>query len=126
MYARQSAEHLAAVRVRMADDGAQCERCLEYQDEVRQLRQRLVASGKYVTYSPGPDLERELQRWLAVNPRSNAAAGFRAGWARMARLISPRLRDWEARWWRAMRDNDRFRSRLGVALREIARLQDRG
>jgi hypothetical protein len=47
----------------------------------------VAASEKYVTYSPGPDLERELQRWLAVNPRSNAAAGFRAGWARMARLV---------------------------------------
>jgi hypothetical protein len=90
----------------MTDDGAQCERCLEFQDEVRQLRQRLAASDRYVTYSVGPDLELELQRWLAVNPRSTAAAGFRAGWARMARLISPRLRDWEARWWRALRDNE--------------------
>ena len=84
----------------------------------------------YVTYSPGPNpgfkVEHELQRWLAVNPRSTAAAGFRAGWARMAKLISPRLREWEARWWRSVRDNDRIRARLGNALRELARLQDRG
>jgi hypothetical protein len=112
------------------EDDAQCERCLEFQDEVRQLQQRLAASGQYVTYSPGPnpglDVERELQRWLVVNPRSNAAAGFRAGWARMARLVGPRLREWEARWWRSVRDNDSLRARLGNALREIARLQDRG
>jgi len=90
-----------AVRVRVPDEGAQCERCLEFQDEVSQLQQRLAASGQYVTYSPGPnpglDVERDLQRWLAVNPRSTAAAGFRAGWARMARLVGPGLRDWEAR-----------------------------
>ena len=130
MHAGQVAENLAAVRVRVPDDGAQCERCLEFQDELRQLQQRLAASGQYVTYSPGPnpglDVERELQRWLAVNPRSNAGAGFRAGWSRMARLVGPRLRDWEARWWRSVRDNDRFRAQLGNALREIARLQDRG
>ena len=83
----------------MADDGAQCPRCLEFQDEVRQLQQRLAASGQYVTYSQGPnpgfEIEHELQRWLAVNPRSTAAAGFRAGWARMAKLVGPRLREWK-------------------------------
>ena len=114
----------------MADDGAQCPRCLEFQDEVRQLEQRLAASGQYVTYSQGPnpgfEVEHELQRWLAVNPRSTAAAGFRAGWARMGKLIGPRLREWEARWWRSVRDNDRLRARLGNALLEMARLQDRG
>jgi hypothetical protein len=130
VHAGQVAEYLAAVRVRVPDDGAQCERCLEFQDELRQLQQHLAASGQYVTYSPGPNpgfaVEHELQRWLAVNPRSNAAAGFRAGWARMARLVGPRLRDWEARWWRSVRDNDQLRARLAVALRELARMQDRG
>ena len=130
MHARRVAEYLVPVRVRVPDDGAQCERCLEFQDELRQMRQRLAASGQYVTYSPGPnpgvDVELELQRWLAVNPRSNAAAGFRAGWARMARLVGPRWRDWEARWWRSVRDNDQLRARLAVALRELARMQDRG
>src|ERR1700736_1401552 len=128
--ARRGAECLAHAQARVADDGAQCPRCLEFQDELRQLRQRLAASGQYVTYSPGPnpgfDVERELQRWLAVNPRSSAAAGFRAGWARMARLVGPRLRDWEESWWRSGRDNDSLRARLGSALREVARLQDRG
>jgi hypothetical protein len=61
-HAGQSAEDVAAVRVRMADNGARCERCLEFQDEVRSLRERMAASGKYVTHSPGPDLDRELQR----------------------------------------------------------------
>ena len=114
----------------MADDGAQCPRCLEFRDEVRQLQHRLAASGQYVTYSQGPnpgfEIEHELQRWLDVNPRSTAAAGFRAGWARMAKLIGPRLREWEARWWRSVRDNDRLGARLGNALRENERLKDRG
>ena len=118
------------VQVRVADDGAQCPSCLEFQDEVRELQQRLAASGQYVTYSPGPNpglnVEHELERWLAVNPHSTAAAGFRAGWARMAKLVGPRLREWEARWWRSVHDNDRLRARLGNALRELARLQDSG
>ena len=112
----------------MADDGAQCPRCLEFQDEVRQLQQRLAASGQYVTHSAGAnpalDVEHELRRWLAVNRRADAAAGFRAGWARLARLIRPRLRDWEARWWSAVRDNQALRSRIGRLLLEIGRLND--
>ena len=60
----------------MADDRAQCPRCLEFQDEVRQLQQRLAASGQYVTYSPGPtpgfNVEHELERWLAVKPALDA------------------------------------------------------
>ena len=121
---------MAAVRVGVADAGAQCERCLEFQDELRQLHQHLAASGQYVTYSPGAnpglDVEHELQCWLAVNPRSNAAAGFRAEWARLARLVGPMLRDWEARWWLSMRANDQLRSKIGTLLREISRLTDSG
>jgi hypothetical protein len=71
-------------------------------------------------------VERELQRWLAINRRADAAASFRAGWARLASLISPKLREWEARWWRAVRENDHLRSRIGVLLREISRLGERG
>jgi hypothetical protein len=89
-----------------------------------------MARGEYVTYSPGPnsnpDLDRELKRWLAVNPRADASAGFRAGWARLARWVQPRLRDWEQRWRRALRENDSLRARLGVLLREISRLSDSG
>jgi hypothetical protein len=109
---------------------AQCPQCLEFQDEIRELRQRLAAAGQYVTYSPGanpaPTVESELRRWLAVAPHADAAAGFRAGWARLARLVGPRLRDWDARWWRAMRDNDRLRARIGVLIQEISRLSDGG
>ena len=107
-----------------------CTRCLEFAEEVEQLRQRLAASGQFVAYSPGPnpnpDVERELSRWLAVHPRADAATGFRAGWARLARFVRPKLREWEARWWRMARDNNALRARLGVALREISRLTDRG
>jgi hypothetical protein len=63
-------------------DGPQCPRCLEFAEELEQLRQRLTASGQFVAYSPGPnpnpDVEGELKRWLTVNPRANASAGFRA------------------------------------------------
>ncbi len=72
------------------------------------------------------DVEHEVTRWLAVHPRADAAAGFRAGCARLARFVRPKLREWEARWWRMARENDRLRARLGVALREISRLTDRG
>ena len=95
-----------------------------------ELRQRLAARGDYVTYSPGPnenpDRERELGRWLAVNPRADAAAGFRAGWSRLARWMLPRLRELERRWWRAMRENNGLRSQIGVLLMEVSRLRDGG
>ena len=35
------------------------------------------------------------------------------------------MREWEARWWRMARENDRLRARLGSALREISRLSER-
>ncbi len=109
---------------------AQCPRCLQFEEEVRELHQRLAASGQYLTFSPGPntnlDVEHELERWLAVHPRADAPAGFRAGWARLARFVQPKLRDWEARWWRSMRDNDQLRSKIGTLLREISRLTDSG
>jgi hypothetical protein len=112
----------------VADDEPRCARCLEFEDEVRQLHQRLAAVGQYVTYSTGPNinpnLEHELQRWLAVNPRADGAAGFRAGWARLSRWVRPRLHDWEQRWWRAVRDNDHLKARVGSLLREISRLND--
>ena len=41
-------------------------------------------------------------------------------------VVRPKLREWEARWWRMARDNNAPRARLGVALREISRLTDRG
>jgi len=94
------------------------------------LHQRLAAVGQYVTYSSGPNsnpnLERELQRWLAVNSRADAAAGFRAGWSRLARFVRPKLREWEARWWRAVRENDQLKARVGSLLRELGRLSERG
>jgi hypothetical protein len=101
---------------------------VQLEEELEQLRQRLAATGQYVTYSPGPnphaDIERELARWLDVHPHAEAADGFRAGWARLGRIVGPRLREWEARWFRAMRDNDRLRARVGGLLREISRLTD--
>ena len=112
----------------MAADDPHCPRCLLLEDELVELRQQLAAVGRYVVSTPGPntnpDLERELGRWLSVHPRADAAQGFRAGWVRLARVVSPRLREWEARWFRSMRDNDRLRAHVGVLLRELSRLSD--
>jgi hypothetical protein len=109
-------------------DAPRCARCLQLEDELYELRQQLAAVGRYVQPTPGPninpELERELSRWLAVNPRADAATGFRAGWARLARWVQPRLRDWEQRWWRAVGENDRLRARVGILLRELSRLKD--
>jgi hypothetical protein len=108
----------------------QCPRCLELEDQINELRQRLASAGQYIAFSPGPnanpDVDYELQRWVKVRPQATAAEGFRAGWERLARVVRPKLREWEARWFRAMRENDRLRSRIGVLLREISRLTDSG
>jgi hypothetical protein len=71
-----------------------CPRRLELEDELLELRRRL------------------------------AAAGFRAGWARLARFVRPGLREWEARSFRSMRDNDRPEAQIGILLRETNRLSD--
>ena len=109
---------------------ARCPRCLELEDEVDTLRQRLANVGQFVMHSPGPNpnlnCEHELARWLAVNPRADAAAGFRAGWSRLARFVGTRLCDWEQRWFRLARENDSLRSRIGVLLSEISQLRERG
>lgn len=108
---------------------AQCPRCLELEDELRVLEQRLAATGQHVAFSPGPnpnaDVEHELKRWLAVSPRGDASS-FRAGWARLARHVSPKLREWETRWRSAMRENEHLRSRIGTLIMEISRRDDSG
>jgi hypothetical protein len=110
-------------------DALRCPRCLLLEDELADLRQQLAAVGRYVVSTPGPntnpDLERELGRWITVHPRADAGEGFRAGWLRLARFVTPKLRDWESRWFRAMRDNDRLRARIGILLRELSRITDR-
>ena len=72
--------------------GTQCPRCLQFEDEVRELRQRLAASGQPVTPAADPNTtpnrERELQRWLAGHPHADGSAGFRAGWARLSLAVS--------------------------------------
>jgi hypothetical protein len=92
----------------MGDEQSSCPRCLEFEEEIRVLQQRLAAIGQYITYSPGPNtspnVDRELQRWLVVSPNADAASGFRAGWTRLARFVGPNLQDWESRCLRAIRD----------------------
>jgi crotonobetainyl-CoA:carnitine CoA-transferase CaiB-like acyl-CoA transferase len=64
-------------------DGQQIVLRLRFQQELNNFRQRLAASAEYITYSHGPraypELQREIQRWLAANPGANAADGFRSG-----------------------------------------------
>jgi hypothetical protein len=104
-----------------------CGRCLALEDELRDLRQRLAASGQYVAYSPGPNpypnVQDELRRWLATEPGADAADGFRAGWTRLAKVIGPRLQDWEARWLCARRDNAGLKSHITALVTEIKRLE---
>jgi hypothetical protein len=110
-----------------ADHKPACARCLRLEEELRDLRQRLAASGQYVTYSPGPnpypDVEDELRLWLATEPGADATVGFRAGWTRLARVIGPRLQDWEARWLRSRRDNAGLKSHITALVAEIKRLE---
>jgi hypothetical protein len=110
--------------------GSGCPRCLELEDEVAALRERLRKAGLFIDVSPGPnpvpDGEAELRRWLAAYPRATAAEGFRAGWVRMARWIRPRLVEADAAWWRQVRENERLRARLGVLLAELERARDCG
>jgi hypothetical protein len=65
-------------------NGASCERCIEFEDEVQELRRRLIAAGQYVDYSPGPNphpnVEHELQAGLPstrarMPPLASALAG---------------------------------------------------
>ena len=106
-----------------------CARCLELEDELHELSQRLADSGRYVAYSPGPNpypnVEDELRRWLATEPAADAADGFRAGWTRLARVMGPRLRDWEARWLRTRRDNAGLKSHITALVAEIKRFEVR-
>jgi hypothetical protein len=106
-----------------------CARCLDLEEELRDLRQRLAASGHYVAYSPGPNpypnVEEELRRWLATQPGADAADGFRAGWTRLAGVIGPRLHDWEARWLRARGDTAGLKAHITALVTEIRRLEGR-
>jgi hypothetical protein len=106
-----------------------CAGCVQLEEELRDLRQRLAASGHYVAYSPGPNpypnVDEELRRWLATEPGADGAAGFHAGWTRLTRVIAPRLQDWEARLVRAGRDNAGLRSHIAALVAEIRRLEDR-
>jgi hypothetical protein len=106
-----------------------CERCDELERDIAGVRDELTAAGR-----PGQDaetleqndLERELAKWLRGTHEPDAAAGFRAGWRRLAQLSSPRLREWNRVVFDVNREGDRLRARVGVLLREISRLSERG
>ena len=74
---------------------------------------------------PYPNVEDELRLWLTTAPGGDAAAGFRAGWTRLARVIGPRLQDWEARFARAQRDREGLRAHIQALVAEIRRLEVR-
>jgi hypothetical protein len=106
-----------------------CARCLQLEDELREFRQRLAASGRYVAYSPGPNpypnVDDELRLWRTTAPGADAAAGFRAGWTRLARVIGPRLQDWEARVARAQHDKEGLKAHIRALVAEVRRLEVR-
>jgi hypothetical protein len=113
----------------MADESG-CPRCLELDEEIRAMRQQLTSVGQYVTYSPGPNgnpnVEEELQRWVAASPHANAGSGYQAGWTRLARYLGPKLRDWESRWLRAKRDREGLKAHISVLVAEVERLRESG
>jgi hypothetical protein len=116
------------VGVEPGDGGwSACERCLQLEEQLNDVRQMLTASGHDVAYSPGPNsnpnCEDELRRWLAISAGAYAAAGFRAGWIRLDRFVGPRLRDWEARLERARRDRAGLESHIAALVTEIEKLQ---
>ena len=104
-----------------------CEGCLRLEEQLHDLRRALADSGHYVAYSPGPNpnpsVDDELRRWLPIRPGADAAAGFRAGWARLGRVVGPRLRDWEARFERARRDNAGLKSHIAALTAELQKLE---
>jgi hypothetical protein len=61
---------------------------------------------------------------LATSPKADAASGFRAGWLRLARVVGPKLQDWENRCLRAKRDHEGLRMHVGVLLAEVEHLRE--
>ena len=104
-----------------------CARCLHLEEDRRDLRRHLAASGQYVAYSPGPNpypnVEDELRRWLATEFGADAADRFRAGWTRLARAIGPRLQEWGARWLRVRRHKAGLKSHITALVTEIKGLE---
>jgi hypothetical protein len=68
-------------------------------------------------------VEDELRLWLTTAPDADAAAGYRAGWKRVARVIGPRLHDWEQRCERARRDREGLKAHIQALVAEIRRLE---
>jgi hypothetical protein len=120
-----SGEHpFYAVQVAQA-----CRRCQALEQEIALIRCELAAAGRVlppVQSIDENDVERELARWLSSTREPDAAAGYHAGWRRFGQLAAPRIREWERLWWRSKSEGDSLRSRRGVLLREISRLNDSG
>jgi hypothetical protein len=56
----------------------------------------------------------------------SAEAGYRAGWAALARHVAHQLREWQVMWRPVSREQDQLRSRVGTLLTQISRLSKRG
>lgn len=106
-----------------------CAHCAELDQQIDQARRELAELGRQgETFGITPDheCERALARWLTGHPNQTPAEAYRAGWAALARYVSPLLREWQQMWRQKSRDQDALRARMGTLLREISRLGERG
>ena len=107
-----------------------CPRCLELEDELERVKAIAARAGVYGAASDGPnptyDIDRESSRWLAAHPRATPAEAWRGGWLRAWSIARGLLKDSRGRWEGQAREIGLLRSRLGVALRDVSRLSDRG
>jgi len=79
----------------------------------RQQRQKAVSAGHVRAGQANARAPLAQQRRLTVGGRHGA---------RLARFVGPRLRDWEARFERARRDNAGLRSHIAALVAEVQRL----
>ena len=72
-YRDRDAEQYVAARY-----GSACQRCWQLEEELRDVRQRLAASGQYVAFSPGPNPNPNVDDEQALRRMSVMEIAWRA------------------------------------------------